>query len=277
MAGLLNALVLLTSLQATPPASRSQYTIEALRYATVPAFPLASLLVDAAPDARIDIAMVVWLIRSGDHTILFDTGFHRRQWFDRFTISDYMRPDSVVRLAGVDPAQVTDVIVSHAHWDHMGGIDLFPNATIWIQRDEYTYYVRDAWQAGGRNGGIDREDIAELVRRNTAGTVRLIDGDDVEILPGIRAYTGARHTWASQYIRVDAGEPWVLASDNAYLYRNIEDGVAGATFDRADRNANLAALARMVGLAGARERVVPGHDAAQFERVGATGRIAKIR
>jgi hypothetical protein len=55
------------------------------------------------------------------------------------------------------------------------------------------------------------------------------DGDNVEIFPGIRACTGARHTYASQYLRVDGNPPFVLASDNCYLYRNIAEHKASAT------------------------------------------------
>jgi hypothetical protein len=196
----------LLSVASVAPASAQQAPdarIDAIRYATIRAFPLSGLVMGAPRDERIDIAMVIWLIRAGDRVVLFDTGFHRERWMEAFDIADFIPPDSAVRLAGVEPGDVTDVIISHAHWDHMGGIDRFPNARLHIQREEYAYYTGAAWQEGGRSGGIDEADIVELVRRNMAGRVNLVDGDDVEILPGIRVYTGARHTYASQYIRVD--------------------------------------------------------------------------
>ena len=260
---------------ASPPPPT--YSIEAIRYATVPAFPLSGLVMGAPETGKIDIAMVVWLIRGGGKAILFDTGFHREKWMKQFTVADYVRPDEAVRAAGVPPEDVTDIVISHAHWDHMGGIDLFPRATVWIQKDEFAYYTGAAWQPGGRHGGIDPEDVAALVRSNTEGRLRLVDGDDVELLPGVRAYTGARHTFASQYIRVDGEAPFVLASDNCYLYRNLETHAASATFTPEDRDANLRAQERMVVLAGGRERVVPGHDPLQFARYPTTGRIARIR
>ena len=258
------------------PAAPS-YTIKAIRYASVPQFPLSGLVMGAPRDQRIDIAMVVWLIEGAGRTILFDSGFHREKWMQQFNVKDFLSPVAAVREAGVDPAGVTDIIISHAHWDHMGGIDLFPNATIWIQKAEYEYYTGAAWQPGGRKGGIDEEDIQELVRRNVRGKVRFADGDDAEILPGIRVYTGARHTFASQYVRVAGAEPYVLASDNCYLYENLRSRRASATFDRADEPANLAAQQRMVTLAGVAERVVPGHDPEQFQRFPTTGRVARIR
>lgn len=259
------------------PGQAPRYSIQAIRYATIPQFPTHVLVAAAPRGERMDIAMVVWLIRGDGRTILFDSGFHRQKWIDQFKVVDFVSPDEAVRAAGVDPAQVTDVIISHAHWDHMGGIDLFPKATIWIQKDEYEYYTGPAWQKGGLHGGIDPEDVMNLVRLNLDGRVRLIDGDDVEILPGIRAYTGGRHTYASQYLRVAGEPPYVLASDNCYLYRNIELHSPVATFTPADTTANLAALDRMVSLAGSAERVIPGHDPLQFQRFPTQGRVATIR
>lgn len=252
------------------------YSIEAIRYADSPGDPVSSMVMGAPADETVDSVYAFWLIRGGKRIILFDCGFHREQWFKRWSIKDYLRPDDALRLAGVAPEQVTDVIVSHAHWDHMGGIDLFPNATVWIQRDEYAYYTGDAWQAGGQNGGIDAEDVQALVRINTEGRLRLVDGDDQAIAPGIRVFTGARHTYASQYLLVDGDEPWVLASDNVYLYRNLEERAASATFSDADHVANVAAQQRMKQLAGSTERILPGHDALQFERFPSSGRIARI-
>jgi glyoxylase-like metal-dependent hydrolase (beta-lactamase superfamily II) len=263
--------------QAQSSSAAPSYTIDAIRYATVPKFPLSGLIPGAPRDQQIDIAMVIWLIRGGGRTILFDSGFHRDKWFKQFTVTDFLSPDKAVQLAGVDPAQVTDIIISHAHWDHMDGIELFPNATIWIQKAEYEYYTGAAWQPGGRHGGIDFDDLQELVRRNLAGKVRFVDGDDKEVLPGIRAYTGARHTYASQYIRVDGQPPFVLASDNCYLYENMKSRRAGATFDPSDAPGNIAAQQRMIDLAGSPDRVVPGHDPEQFNHFPTTGRIAHIR
>lgn len=254
-----------------------EYRIEAIRYATIPDFPVAGLVMGAPEDERMDIAAVFWLIRGDDRVVLFDTGFHREEWFDRFTITDYVQADEALATLGVSAGDVTDIIISHAHWDHMGGIDLFPNATLWIQREEFAYYTGPAWQEEGRHGGIDPADIVHLVQRNTAGQVRLIDGDDIEILPGIRVYTGGRHTYASQYILVDGDPAYVLASDNCYLYRNLRERAPVATFTGADREANLEAQERMVELAGSAERVVPGHDPAQFTRFPTVGRVARIR
>jgi glyoxylase-like metal-dependent hydrolase (beta-lactamase superfamily II) len=270
-------LFLIPSIQTTAAAAKPEYTIEAIRFGTIPQFRTASLVIGADPNEKLDIATIIWLIRGGGRTILFDTGYYRQTpGFDRFGTVDFVRPDEAVKLEGVQPDEVTDVIVSHIHWDHMGGISLFPKATIWIQKDEYQYYLGGAYQPGGKPGG-ELEDLLELLRRNVTGKVVLIDGDDREILPGIHVYTGARHTYASQYIKIDGTPAYVLASDNVYLYRNIDTKAPIATFDPVDRFANVAAFDRMIRLAGARERVLPGHDMLIFSRFPTRDRVAKIK
>jgi glyoxylase-like metal-dependent hydrolase (beta-lactamase superfamily II) len=257
--------------------SAPEYSIEAIRFANSPGDSVASLVMGAPKDEKIDTVYIIWLIRGGRRNILFDSGFHRERYFREWKITDYLRPDEAVRLAGVKPEEVTDVVISHAHWDHMGGIDLFPKATVWIQKDEFRYYTGEAWQAGGHHNWIDPDDAQELVRLNTEGRLRLVDGDNVEIFPGIRAYTGGRHTFASQYLRVDGHPAFVLASDNIYLYRNLTEHKPSVTFSEADYPANVKSQERMVELAGSPDRVVPGHDALQFNKFPAEGRVAKIR
>ena len=259
------------------PSPTPDYSIQAIRYATSPGVQISDLVVGGPTDQKVDIAMVVWLIRGGGHTILFDSGFHRDTFLKDFQMKDYLRPDEAVKTAGVQPAEVTDIVISHAHWDHMGGLDLFPKAQVWIQKDEYRYYTMDAWQPGGNHGGIDPEDVKELVKLTTEGRVHLVDGDNAEIFSGIRAYTGSRHTYASQYLRVEGDPPYVLASDNAYFYLNLSAHLASATFSDADHAANIAQQSRMIELAGSPDRVVPGHDALQFQKFSTVGRVATIK
>jgi glyoxylase-like metal-dependent hydrolase (beta-lactamase superfamily II) len=267
------ALFALFSANAAPP----EYSIQAIRYASAEG-EVAGLVMGASKGEKINIAMVIWLIRSGGHNILFDSGYHRDTFLKYFPSTEYIRPDEAVKLAGVQPEEITDIVISHAHWDHLGGIDLFPKANVWIQKEEFGYYTGAAWQPGGNHGGIDPEDVKELVRINTEGRLHLVDGDNVEIFPGIRAYTGARHTFASQYIGIEGNPPFVLASDNCYLYRNLAEHKASATFSDADHPANIKNQQRMIQLAGGDpDRVIPGHDALQFQKFPTEGRVAKIK
>lgn len=174
-------------------ASNPEYSIQAILLANSPGDSVADFVMGPPRMKKVDTVAVMWLIRGVGRNILFDNGFHRDRWFKQFPVKDYLPPDEAVRLIGVKPEEVTDVVISHAHWDHMGGIDLFPKAIVWIQKDEFQYYTGPAWQLGGNHGGIDPDDVQQLVRLNTEGRLRLVDGDNIEIIPGIRAGRNRAH------------------------------------------------------------------------------------
>jgi glyoxylase-like metal-dependent hydrolase (beta-lactamase superfamily II) len=101
-----------------------------------------------------------------------------------------------------------------------------------------------------------------FARLRDAGRVKLVEGDGQEILPGITVYTGGKHTYASQYVGVRTAKGTVVvASDNAYLYENLERRRPIA--QTLDSTSNLAAQDRMKRMA---KVIVPGHDPAVFQR-----------
>ncbi len=261
--------------QAQPVARPPAYEVYALQYAVLPGFPLRGLVEGADSGRRVDISMMVWLLKGpGDRNVLVDAGFYRDSLMKSARPRAYVRPDSAVLKVGVRPEQVTDLVLTHLHWDHADGVDLFPRAHVWIQRAEYEHYT-----APGRPGheGVTAEDAAVLERLNGEGRLTLIDGDARLILPGITVYTGGKHTYESQYLAVHTAEGTdVVASDNVYLYLNLERHAPIAqTLDRAS---NLAAQARMLKLATSPRLIVPGHDPEVFVRFPQPGKgVARIR
>ena len=257
----------LTAVLATPIADAPQppnYDVHAVRFAHV-SYPVSSLVRGAERGRDIDIAFTVWVMRAGNRVVLLDAGFYREKFITRWKPMDFVTPaEAVQRGLGIAPQQVTDIVISHSHWDHVDGADLFPRATVWIQKEEYDYYVGPQGEVL-HTGGADADDAKMLAELNKAGRVRLVDGDAKEILPGITVYTGGKHTFASQFAGVKtAAGTVVLASDNAYLYENLEKKLPIAqTLDAAS---NLKAQERMLALAASPSLVIPGHDPAVFER-----------
>ncbi|HEX6976521.1 MAG TPA: N-acyl homoserine lactonase family protein [Vicinamibacterales bacterium] len=262
-------------LAATLPGTRAQgpapqpavtYEVYAIRFGVLPAFPVSGLVAGVPRGRTLDIPVMVWLLKgSNGRNVLVDSGFYRQKFLDQWKPRDFRSPADAVKAAGLAPEQITDIIISHAHWDHVDGADLFPKATVWIQREEYRYYTGEAWQARNTHGGIDEDDMLALLKINMAQRLRFVEGDAQEPIPGLRCYTGGRHTWASQYVSaVTAGGTAVLTSDNVYLYENLEKHAAIAqTLDAAS---NLQAQDRIRTLASKPELIVPGHDPAVFER-----------
>ncbi|HJX85028.1 MAG TPA: MBL fold metallo-hydrolase, partial [Candidatus Angelobacter sp.] len=145
---------------------KPQYEIYAVRYATIPDFPVSALVKGADPSRKLDIAMTVWLVKGNGRNILVDSGFYRDKFFKDWKVKEFIKPSEAVALLGVKPEEITDVVISHMHWDHADGMDLFPKAKIWIQKDEYAYYTGEAWQHPRTHGGIDPDDVLALVKAN---------------------------------------------------------------------------------------------------------------
>jgi len=254
-------------------------SVQAIRYGTLANFPVSSLVRGADTARRLDVAAMIWLVRRPDgRVLLMDAGFYRDKFLQRWKPSDFLRPSEAVRLAGVKAEDVTDIIVSHVHWDHMDGADLFPNARIWIQRDEYAHHLDDNGRVLDR--AVDSLDAVMLASLKRAGRVRLVEGDDQEIMPGIRVYTGGKHTYASQFATVQTPDGTiVLASDNAYLYENLDQRRPIA--QTLDSLSNLRAQDRMKMLASSPRLIVPGHDPEVFTRFAAKGernpKVVRIR
>jgi glyoxylase-like metal-dependent hydrolase (beta-lactamase superfamily II) len=247
----------------------------AVRYATLP-FRVAGLVAGADTSRRLDIAMMVWVLRRADGSaVLVDAGFYREPFMAQWKPVDFMRPDSAVATMGVAATRVTDVIVTHVHWDHFDGADLFPAARIWMQREEVAHHVDSTGNV--RDRALHPVDARMLHAFRESGRLALIDGDAQQVLPGIRVYTGGKHTFASQYVAVRTAQGVVvLASDNAYLYENLTRRLPIA--QTLDATSNLAAQARMATLAMPATLIVPGHDPLVFSRFPMTNpRVVRIR
>ena len=212
---LLPAIAQTTPAPATPPSTGTGtppvYEVFAIRYASIPDFPVNALIAGADPQRKLAIAMTVWLIRGNGRNILVDSGFYRSQFFKEFKVDGFIKASEAVGQPGImhagQPAitaeDITDVVITHMHWDHADGMDLFPKARIWLQKDEYTYYTGEAWQQPRTHGGIEPDDVLAAVKLNLAGNVSFVNGDAQQILPGITCYIGGKHTYQSQYVGVN--------------------------------------------------------------------------
>lgn len=255
-AGLLIAILLAAASLAAQP----KYEVFAIRYGTLKDFKMSGLVAGADPARRMDIALLFWLVKGEGRNVLVDCGFYRDQFMKQWKPADYEKPSVAIERAGLKADDVTDIIITHIHWDHADGFDLFPKAKIWIQKDELEYYAGEAWN-GKKRTAADPDDLLGLVKLNTQGRVGLVNGDAQEIIPGITCYIGGKHTFQSQFVGVKtAGGTVVLASDNVYMYENIEKHVPIAA--TLDADSNLRAQDRMKQIASDPRLIIPGHDPA---------------
>jgi glyoxylase-like metal-dependent hydrolase (beta-lactamase superfamily II) len=248
-------------------AQNGPYKIYALRFAAMAhPSPIADWADKGPKTDSVNIDFMIWLIRGNGRNILVDAGFLRDiPEAQGFEVANYIRPDSTLLKIGLKPGDITDIILSHPHWDHIDGIGLFPNAHIWIQKEDFNYYVGAAWQKDGNHGGFNKRDVRMLIDINMAGRLTLVNGDDQQIIPGVKVYTGSRHTFNSQFVLVETGnDKVILASDNIWVYYSLEHLVPPSPGGTLDPSGYVKSMQRMKTLVSDVKYIIPGHDARVF-------------
>lgn len=248
------------------------YEVYALKIASVGngnAYPLSFMVLDAPENETVKVDFIFWLIKGENgRNIMVDAGFlNDVEEAKNFEVTNYVQPDSLLHKINLKSTDITDIILTHPHWDHADGISLFPNAHVWIQKEDYSYFVGDVWQKNENPANFNPRVVLKIVKLNLDGRLTLINGDDKEIIPGITVFTGGRHTYESQYVLVESGDDnIILASDNAYSYYNIDNLKSAPTNATLDTDAYVNAIKRMKELATDNKFVIPGHDNQIFSR-----------
>ena len=213
----------------------AHYSIWVLEYAAVEKFPFSVMMYGPQHQGTRKLPYAYALLKGGGETILIDTGYdhvaYGKQLANAYGVSNYHGPRAVLAECGVKPEDVTSVFITHAHFDHMGAMHLFPNAKFYVQKSELDKWVW-ALTLGPEYrflvGGGDPADIVRAVEAAKEGRMICIDGDQENVLPGIDVHLAAdTHTYGSMYVTVrndgasGAEDRWIFAGDLIYTYDNL--------------------------------------------------------
>lgn len=224
----------------------------------------------AEPDGPDALSYYFWVIEGGERTVVLDTGFGaevgprrgRRLLLD---------PREAFSALGVADAPETTVVISHAHYDHIGNLAHFREASFVMARAEWDYWLENATPLATTHRVAEPDEIAHLRTLRDEGRLRLLDADE-EIAPGIRAVHAPGHTPGQLMLLVDTLEGRLLLTADAVhtdeeLERRMpfrhmcELPAAAATYELID------ALARD-GV-----RVVVGHEHSLVDRFTSDPRL----
>jgi glyoxylase-like metal-dependent hydrolase (beta-lactamase superfamily II) len=226
------------------------YEVYALKYAHHDRMSSENFLLGDPHEVLQPLAYFVWVITGPAGTFLVDTGFDEAMARKRGrTITTPV--GSALEAFGLAPASITDVIITHLHYDHCGNDGLFPNARFHLQDTELAY-------------ATGRDMCHSLMRKVYADRVIFHDDSD-DIAPGISVHRIGGHSKGLQCVRVMTQRgAVVLASDCCHLYPHfLDDRVYPVTYYVAEVLEGYATIRR---LAASDDHVIPGHDPAVIER-----------
>ena len=234
------------------------WEVHAIKYADRNARTRAdSFIFDDNHDAPHAMDYFMWLLRNEDEVILVDTGYDDVEATNR---DRPIRLDPAEALApfGLSAADITTVIVTHLHYDHAGGLHLFPNATLHMQAAEMAFATGPCMCHDTLRMPFTADHICEAVKRLFSGRVVFHDGDG-QVTDGVTVHCIGGHSRGLQCVRVLTDAGWlVLASDAAHYYENFE---ARKPFPiGVDLQNMLDGFDTLYRLASDPKLIIPGHD-----------------
>jgi len=234
------------------------YEVFAIRYGTRPDSVRADFFLDGdSHDVPMVMDYYVWLVRGAHRTFVVDTGFSAETARRRRRMLLHRPSDALARL-DVDCTRVTDVIITHLHYDHVGAFGDFPAARFHLQDREMGYATGRYMRSPRFNRSYEVEDVVGMVRLVYGDRVVFHDGD-AELSPGLTLHRIGGHTDGLQCVRVQTRRGMVvLASDASQFYEHMASGRCGHTiFNLGDIVDGYDRLRR---LADSDDHVIPGHD-----------------
>jgi glyoxylase-like metal-dependent hydrolase (beta-lactamase superfamily II) len=233
------------------------YELFAIRYATRPGRRAEHFIGGDPHDGPMPMDYFVWVARSPAATVVIDVGFNQTVAAKRGR--QLLRcPVDSLRLLDIDPDQVSDVVLTHLHYDHAGNLTRFPRATFHVQDREVDFATGRYMRFPALSQAFEAEDICDVVRLNFASRIAFHDGD-AELLPGLELIAAGGHTAGLQFVRVHTQRGWVsLASDVTHYFENIATRRPFTiAFNVADMHEGFEKVLRA---ADSTAHVVPGHD-----------------
>jgi len=151
----------------------------------------------------------------------------------KFKIPTWISPVRMLGEMGIAAEAITDIIVTHAHFDHLGSIAEFADAHIFIQKSELlSWYEAIALpkRFAHLTAIIDPDNLRTALRASLEHRVMLIDGDKDNVLPGVHVRLGSGHTIGQQFVLIDtASGRRVISDDRVYSSHQLtgrdNDGV----------------------------------------------------
>ena len=223
----------------------------------------------------VDLPVNVGVIKCGSELILYDSGW-KQQEYHKMTGTEHWAPlPDQLKFLGLDPNNVTKIVIGHAHWDHAGQLSDFPNAVIYIQREELNaiewalnYPNPKIAAVNNSPGGCFRTPacgyepltVAEIFGKVLNGKAVIVNGE-AEILPGVKIHPAFRaHTAGSQLLEVPTSIGKLVFGSDAYSsWEGIRDWMP-ANIQQTDTVQQILAYEKCYKITGGYQNCVSAHE-----------------
>lgn len=204
----------------------------------------------------LDLPSFLWVVRAPDRVLVVDSGPGDPESVFAITgttLHQEEAPATAMRRLGVTPESVEDVVLTHLHYDHSGGLGMFPNARIHVQRSELQWAISPL-QVHGRNYEWG---ITEHVPRWLLETPRMtVHSGDHQLFKGIKLIHLPGHSPGSMGVLVDTSDgQYLIAGDTVPLQENLDESVPTGWY--VDLEVTYESLRRVREVA---DCVLPSHE-----------------
>ncbi|MFT4468863.1 N-acyl homoserine lactonase family protein [Arthrobacter sulfonylureivorans] len=209
------------------------------------------------PDGPIGMDYYFWVIRNSHRTYVVDTGYSTLGGNNR-NRGHLIHPGEALRKLGVDPDEAT-LILTHAHYDHAGNVDLFPNSTVIVPKTEFDFWTGPYARRLQYRHSVEGSEIDHLRTVYEQGRMQFHAGQEL-LAPGIEMIQLGGHSPGQAILTVKTSAGTVLlASDATHYYEELDRDMPFLVV--ADLEAMYAGFDEMKRLMAERGAIlVPGHD-----------------
>ncbi len=239
------------------------YEVYAIKYAHLMRRSPDNFLGGDEHDVEMPLNYYVWVISGNGRHIVVDTGFSEAMAKKRNR--KIVKPVAEgLKALGIASEKVSDVIITHMHYDHAGNLPLFSGSRFHLQDKEMDFVTGRCMCHATMRHAYEADDVTHMVRCVFDQRVVFHDGSD-EVAPGIEVHHIGGHTKGIQAVRVRTRRGWVvLASDASHFYAHMEqDRLFPIVYSVAEMHEGFNTLKR---LASSPKHIVPGHDPRVMER-----------
>jgi len=227
----------------------------------------------------VDLPVNVGVIKCGKELILADNGWNQEDYHKMTGTAHWSPLSKQIEQIGFHAADVTKIVIGHGHWDHAGSLDEFPNAILYVQKEELrgiewalNYPNPHISAVNTSPGGCARtpacgyppKTVDSIYSKVLRGKAVIVDGE-MEILPGVRIHPAFRaHTAGSQLLEVPTSIGKLVFGSDAYSsWQGIRDWMI-ANPQQTDTVQQFLAYEKCYKITGGYQNCVCAHEPASY-------------